>query len=100
MVRDQRDPDDGPVRAERGPNARLHREEGVSAKKERERRREQRQQRESEAAENARRQRLIKLASAAAFLAIVAVAVAVVISQSGTSGGDTSLEDVAEVESD
>jgi len=72
----------------------------MSAKKERERRREERLQRESEAAENARRQRLIKLGSAAAFLAIVAVAVAVVISQSGTSGGDTSLEDVAEVESD
>jgi len=70
----------------------------LSAKKERERRREERLQRESEAVESARRQRLIKLGSAAAFLAIVAVAVAVVISQSGTSGGDSSLEHVAEVE--
>ncbi len=70
----------------------------MSAKKERERRREERLQRESEAAENARRQRLIKLGSAAVFLAIVAVAVAVVVSQSGTSGGDSSLEHVAEVE--
>ena len=70
----------------------------MSAKKERERRRDERLQRESEAAENARRQRLIKLASAAVFLAIVAVAVLVVVSQSKTSGGDTKLENVAEVE--
>jgi protein-disulfide isomerase len=70
----------------------------MSAKKERERRRDERLQRESDAAENARRQRLIKLGSAAAFLAIVAVAVLVVVSQSKTSGGDTKLENVAEVE--
>lgn len=70
----------------------------MSAKKERERRRDERLQRESDAAENARRQRLIKLASAAVFLAIVAVAVLVVVSQSKTSGGDTKLENVAEVE--
>jgi len=70
----------------------------VSAKKERERRRDERLQKESEAAENERRQRLIKIASAAGFLAIVAVAVVVVVSQSSTSGGDTKLEDVAEVE--
>ncbi|HEY7256708.1 MAG TPA: thioredoxin domain-containing protein [Solirubrobacterales bacterium] len=72
----------------------------MSAKKDREKRREERQQRQSEAAENARRERLIKLASAAAFLAIVAVAVAVVISQSQTSGGDTNLENIDEVETD
>ncbi len=70
----------------------------MSAKKERERRREDRLQRESDAAESARRQRLIKLASAAGFLAIVAVAVLVVVSQSKTSGGDTKLENVVEVE--
>jgi protein-disulfide isomerase len=70
----------------------------MSAKKERERRREERLQRESEAAENARRQRLIKIGSAVGFLAIVAVAVAVVVSQSQTSGGDTNLEHVSEVE--
>lgn len=70
----------------------------MSAKKDRERRREERVQRESEAAENARRQRLIKLASAAVFLAIVAVAVLIVVNQSKTSGGDTNLEHVGEVE--
>jgi protein-disulfide isomerase len=72
----------------------------MSAKKEREKRREERLQREGEAAANARRQRLIKLGSAAAFLAIVAVAVLVVVSQSQNSGGDTSIENVAEVEQD
>jgi protein-disulfide isomerase len=72
----------------------------VSAKKEREKRRDERLQRESEAAEGARRQRLIKLASAAAFLAIVAIAVLVVVNQSKTSGGDTNLEKVGEVEQD
>jgi len=41
-----------------------------------------------------RRQRLIRLGSAAAFLGIVAVAVAIVISQSQSSGGDTSIEDI------
>lgn len=40
----------------------------------------------------ARRERLVKLASATAFLAIVAVAVLIVIDQSQTEGGDTSLE--------
>lgn len=44
-----------------------------------------------------RRQRLVKLASAAAFLALVAVAILIVVSQSQTDGGDTSLEGVAEV---
>lgn len=72
----------------------------MSAKKERERRREERLERQDEAAENERRQRLIKIASAAAFLAVAAVAVLVVVSQSQTSGGDTSLEAVDEVERD
>jgi protein-disulfide isomerase len=44
-----------------------------------------------------RRERLIKLASAMAFLAVVAVAVLIVITQSQTDGGDTSLEGVGEV---
>jgi protein-disulfide isomerase len=70
----------------------------MSAKKEREKRREERLQREGEAAANARRQRLIKLGSAAAFLAIVVVAVLVVVSQGQNSGGDTNIENVAEVE--
>jgi protein-disulfide isomerase len=44
-----------------------------------------------------RRQRVIQLGSAAAFLAIVVVAVLIVIGQSGSDGGDTNLEGVAEV---
>jgi protein-disulfide isomerase len=47
-----------------------------------------------------RRQRLVKLGSATAFLAIVVVAVLVVIDQSQTEGGDTSLEGVAAVHAD
>jgi protein-disulfide isomerase len=46
-----------------------------------------------------RRERLIKLASAAVFLTIVAVAVLIVVSQSGSSGGDSeNIVSVAEVE--
>jgi protein-disulfide isomerase len=70
----------------------------MSAKKEREKRRDERLERQGDAAANERRQRLIKIASAAGFLAIVLVAVLVVVSQSQTSGGDTSLENVDEVE--
>jgi len=47
-------------------------------------------------AENERRQRLLQLAAGAVFLAIVAVAVLIVVS-SGGSGGDTNLEEKAEV---
>lgn len=47
-----------------------------------------------------RRQRLVKLASATVFLAIVVVAVLIVIDQSQTEGGDTSLEGVAAVRAD
>jgi protein-disulfide isomerase len=72
----------------------------MSGKSEREKRRQERLDRESEAGANERRQRLIKLGSAAAFLAVVVVAVLVVVSQSGTDGGDSSLEAVAEVESE
>jgi protein-disulfide isomerase len=50
--------------------------------------------------EEERRQRLVKLASATAFLAIAVVAVLVVIGQSQTDGGDTSLEGVAAVRAD
>ncbi len=39
--------------------------------------------------ETERRQRLVKLASAAAFLALVVVAVLIVVSQSGSEGGDS-----------
>ena len=49
--------------------------------------------------DNDRRERLIKLASAAVFLTIVAVAVLIVVSQSGSSGGDSeNIVAVAEVE--
>jgi protein-disulfide isomerase len=44
-----------------------------------------------------RRKRLLQIGSAAVFLAIVAVAVLIVITQSETSGGDTSLEEVGAV---
>lgn len=48
---------------------------------------------------NDRRERLIKLASAAVFLTIVAVAVLIVVSQSGSSGGDSeNIVSAAEVE--
>jgi protein-disulfide isomerase len=53
-----------------------------------------------ESGAKAGRERLVKLASATAFLAIVAVAVLVVIDQSQTDGGDTSLEGVAAVKAD
>ncbi len=43
-------------------------------------------------AEEERRRRVVQLGSAAAFLAIVVVAVLIVIGQSQTDGGDTSLE--------
>jgi protein-disulfide isomerase len=48
-------------------------------------------------AESERRQRLLQLAAGAVFLAIVAVAVLIVVS-SGGSGGDTNLEEKAEVD--
>jgi protein-disulfide isomerase len=53
-----------------------------------------------EAEAKARRERLVKLASATGFLAIVLVVVLVVIDQSQTDGGDTSLEGIAEVRAD
>lgn len=39
--------------------------------------------------ESERRERLVKLGSAAAFLALIAVAILIVVSQSGSSGGDS-----------
>lgn len=48
--------------------------------------------------DDGRRQRLLQIGSAAAFLTIVVVAVLIVIAQSETEGGDTSLEDVASVD--
>jgi protein-disulfide isomerase len=39
--------------------------------------------------ETERRERLVKLGSAAAFLSVVAIAVLIVVSQSGSSGGDS-----------
>lgn len=69
----------------------------MSGKSSREARREERLQAESEGRREERRKLLLQIASAAAFLAIVAVAVLIVINQSDSSGGDTSLEHVAEV---
>jgi protein-disulfide isomerase len=66
----------------------------VSAKKERGKRREERLRAEEGAQGRERRQRAIKLASATAFLALAVLLVLIVISQSNTDGGDTSLEDV------
>jgi protein-disulfide isomerase len=48
-------------------------------------------------AEQERRRRVVQLGSAAAFLAIVVVAVLIVVGQSQTEGGDTSLEGVGEI---
>jgi len=46
-----------------------------------------------------RRKRLLQIGSAAVFLAVVAVAVLIVVSNSGSSGGDVNLEDVSAVKS-
>ena len=70
----------------------------MSGRKDRERRREKRLRREEEVQEGERRRRLIQLASAAAFVAIAVVGVLVVINQSETDGGDSSIEQVAEVD--
>jgi protein-disulfide isomerase len=69
----------------------------LSGRRDRESRREERLREEAAVGAGERRQRLIKLASAMAFLAIAVVAVLIVVSQSQTSGGDTNLEQVAQV---
>ena len=71
----------------------------MSGKAERTKRREQREREEAEAQVRERRKRLVQLGSGAAFLAVCVVAVLIVVSQSQTSGGDSSLEGVAEVNS-
>ncbi|MFL5897265.1 MAG: DsbA family protein [Solirubrobacterales bacterium] len=48
-------------------------------------------------AEPDRRQRLLQLGAGAVFLAVVAVAVLIVVASSGGSGGDTKIEEAAEV---
>lgn len=73
----------------------------ASPKEQREQAREERQRQEASEQAQERRQRLVRLGSAALFGAVVVVAAAIVISQSGDdSGGDTSLEGVAQVESE
>lgn len=72
----------------------------MSGKSSREARREERQQAESASQQEERRKRLLQIGSAAVFLAIVAVAVLIVVNQSESDGGDTSLEGVAAVGSD
>lgn len=69
----------------------------MSGRQDREARREERLREEGEAGAEERRQRLIKLGSATGFLALVVVAVLIVVSQNQSSGGDSSLEGVAEV---
>jgi protein-disulfide isomerase len=49
-------------------------------------------------AEPERRQRLLQMAAGAAFLVIAVVLVLIVVSSSGGSGGDTNIEDKAEVD--
>lgn len=61
----------------------------MSGRRDREARRDERLREEQQAGAVERRQRLIKLSSAIGFLALAAVAVLIVVSQSGTSGGDS-----------
>jgi protein-disulfide isomerase len=72
----------------------------MSGKSSREARREERERAEGEGQRAERRKRLLQIGSAATFLAVVAVAVLIVVNQSGSDGGDTSLEGVAEVNRD
>jgi protein-disulfide isomerase len=73
----------------------------ASRKEQREQAREERRRQEAAKQASERRQRLVRLGSAALFGAVVVVAAAIVISQSGgDSGGDTALEDVAQVNSE
>jgi protein-disulfide isomerase len=72
----------------------------MSGKSSREARREERLQAESAGKQEERRKRLLQIGSAAVFLAVVIVAVLIVINQSESDGGDTSLEGVATVRSE
>lgn len=69
----------------------------MSGKSSREARREERVQAEGASRQAERRKRLLQVGSAAVFLAIVIVAVLIVVNQSESDGGDTSLESVATV---
>jgi protein-disulfide isomerase len=70
----------------------------VSGRRDREARREARLREDDRAGAAERRQRLVKLGSAAGFLALVVIAVAIVVSQTQTSGGDAdNLTGAAEV---
>lgn len=72
----------------------------MSGKSSREARREERLQAEGADEREARRKRLLQIASAAVFLAAAVVLVLIVINQSQSDGGDTSLEGVASVRGD
>ncbi len=73
----------------------------MSGKRDREARREDRLQAEAQTAADDRRKRMVKLASALAFLALALVAVLIVVSQSGSSGGDaSSIEGAGEIEAE
>jgi protein-disulfide isomerase len=72
----------------------------MSGKSSREARREERLEAEGAGRHDERRKRLLQIGSAAVFLAVVVVAVLIVVSQSESDGGDTSLEGVATVGSE
>jgi protein-disulfide isomerase len=72
----------------------------MSGKSSREARREERLQAEGAGRQEERRKRLLQIGSAAVFLAVVIVAVLIVLNQSESDGGDTSLESVATVRSE
>jgi protein-disulfide isomerase len=69
----------------------------MSAKSEREKRHRERLQVEAEASGAERRQRLLQLAAGAAFLVLAVVLVLIVVNSSG-SGGDTNIDEAAEVD--
>ena len=69
----------------------------MSAKAEREKRREERQRAEATASGADRRQRLLQMAAGAAFLVLAVVLVLIVVNSSDGSGGDTTIDEAAEV---
>jgi protein-disulfide isomerase len=71
----------------------------MSNKKEREKRREERIAAEAQVETGDRRTRILQIAAGAVFLAVVAVVVVIVVASSGSdSGGDTKIEQAAEVD--
>jgi protein-disulfide isomerase len=69
----------------------------MSGKQDREQRRQERLEAEEKVGQGDRRQQLLQLGAGAVFLAIVVVAVLIVVNSGNGSGGDTNLEEKAEV---